>query len=114
MQPVCREEEAASEVAEATRSVDKLRLQLARFNAAIGTANGLRLTLADDATTVEGHIANVLKVCCQCASECLCADRQAWSSGKADDRPYNLRQSVLLEIFSCSLLTVSEAFCSLC
>ncbi|KAK9790582.1 hypothetical protein WJX73_005807 [Symbiochloris irregularis] len=56
-----QEEEASAEVTDARRAVEKLRLQLARFNAAIGTANGLRHTLTEDATTVEGHIGNVLK-----------------------------------------------------
>lgn len=46
--------------------MEALRLQLARFNAALGTANGLRLSLADDATALETRIQSVLKVRTAC------------------------------------------------
>ena len=57
-----REEQAAAQVRETAKAMEALRLQLARFNAALGTANGLRMSLADDATSLETRIQSVLKV----------------------------------------------------
>lgn len=53
---------AASEVRETSRTLEQMRLQLARFNAALGTANGLRMSLENDATALETRINSVLKV----------------------------------------------------
>ena len=61
----CREDEGSAEVKATARSLEQLRLQLARFNAALGTANGLRLSLGNDATALETRINSVLKVLSQ-------------------------------------------------
>ena len=47
---------------ELEKSMEKLRMQLKRFNAALGTAGTLKAQLAADCLTLETRITSTLKV----------------------------------------------------